>query len=67
MKEALKSLLTSDVVARAVKTFVQAFLAVLVAGVATVNSVEAGKALFVAALAAGISAVWNSVKNRYLN
>lgn len=51
-----------DILIRAVKTFVQAFLAVLVVGIVTVDSLEALKALAVAGLAAGISALQNFVK-----
>jgi hypothetical protein len=58
----MKSLLTNDVVVRAFKTFVQAFLATLAVGVATVSDFESAKALLVGALAAAISAVWNSLK-----
>lgn len=51
-----------DILVRAVKTFVQAFLAVIVAGLLTVDSIEALKALTVAGLAAGISAIQNWIK-----
>ncbi len=57
-----KSLINNDVVRRAVKTFIQAFLAVLVVGYVNVKDVESAKALGVAAVAAGISAVWNFIK-----
>lgn len=46
-------------VIRAFKTFVQAFLAVLLAGVVNVSSLSALKALAIAALAAGVSALTN--------
>lgn len=52
-----------DIVVRAIKTFVQAFLAVLVAGVATVDNLDALVALLVAGVAAGISALQNWVKS----
>lgn len=57
-----KSFVNSDIVRRAVKTFVQAFLAVIVVGYVNVKDVESAKALGVAAVAAGISAVWNFIK-----
>jgi len=46
---------------RAIKTFAQAFLAYLAAGVAGVINIDTLKALLVAALAAGISAGMNVV------
>lgn len=52
-----------DIAIRALKTFVQAFLAVLVAGVATVDNLDALVALLVAGLAAGISALQNWIKS----
>jgi hypothetical protein len=57
----MKNLLTNDVVVRAVKTFVQAFLATLAVSVATVQDVPTAKAALVGALAAAISAAWNSL------
>lgn len=60
--ERIKELLANDVLVRAAKTFVQAFLSVLALGFADVVDLESAQALFVAAGAAGISAAWNSVK-----
>ena len=57
-----KSLVNSDIVRRAVKTFVQAFVAVVVVGYVNVKDVESAKALAVAAVAAGVSAVWNFIR-----
>jgi hypothetical protein len=57
MKNLIDKLRDNDVVVRAVKTFVQSFAAVLLA---TDNPVS--KSAFVAAFAAAISAVWNSVR-----
>lgn len=57
----MKSLLTNDVVVRAFKTFVQAFLATLAVSVATVQDWPTAKAALVGALAAAFSAVWNSL------
>lgn len=51
-----------DILVRAVKTFVQAFLAVVLIGIASVNSVDSLKALAVAGVAAGISALQNWIK-----
>lgn len=44
---------------RALKTFLQAALAFAVAGLASVSTVPAAKALLIAAIAAGLSAVFN--------
>lgn len=55
------NLLSHDVVVRAIKTFVQAFLAVVAVGVVGVNDVNTAKALAVAGVSAGISAVWNFI------
>jgi len=44
---------------RALKTFVQAFAAVLAVSATTVVNLETGKAVLIAAVAAGISAVMN--------
>lgn len=57
----MKSLLTNDVVVRALKTFAQAFLATLAVSVATVQDFPTLKAAVVGAVAAGISAAWNSL------
>jgi hypothetical protein len=62
MKEAVKAFFSDDIVKRALKTFIQAFLATLAVGVATVNDFESAKALLVGALAAAISAAWNTLK-----
>lgn len=47
-------------VVRALKTFIQGFLGVILAGVVGVNGITALKALIVGAFAAGISAVVNA-------
>lgn len=62
MKDAVKAFFSNDIVQRALKTFVQAFLATLAVGVATVSDFESAKALLVGALAAAISAAWNTIK-----
>jgi hypothetical protein len=46
-------------IVRAIKTFLQAALAFVVAGLASVSTLPAGKALLIAAIAAGVSAVTN--------
>lgn len=51
----------NDVLVRSLKTFIQTFLAVVAVGATSVTDVATGKALVVAAVAAGISAVWNTV------
>ncbi len=51
----------SDITVRAIKTFVQAFLATVAVGVVGVNSIETAQALAIAGVAAGVSAVWNFV------
>jgi hypothetical protein len=48
-----------DILVRAIKTFVQAFLASL--AVANVTDMDTLKAAVVAGVAAGISAVWNTL------
>lgn len=57
MTSLLKRLWANNVVERAVKTFVQAFLATLL-----VSGTQFTRASLVAALSAGISAVWNALK-----
>lgn len=51
----------NDILVRAVKTFVQAFLATVAVGVTNVTSIDSAQALAIAGVAAGISAVWNFV------
>lgn len=51
--------MSNDIVVRAFKTFVQAFLATLAVSVTTVNDTNTGKAALIGAVAAGVSAVWN--------
>lgn len=51
----------NDIVVRAIKTFIQTFLATVAVGVTTVADVNGAKALVVAAVAAAISAVWNTI------
>lgn len=48
---------TRDLLERAVRTFVQAALAVAAADLAGLTSVDGAKALFISAVAAGLSAV----------
>lgn len=58
----IDKLAKNEIVVRAVKTFVQAFAAVVLVGYVQVKDIESAKALAVAAVAAGVSAVWNYVK-----
>lgn len=51
----------NDVLVRALKTFVQTFLATVAVGATNVTDIASAKALAVAAVAAAISAVWNFV------
>lgn len=54
----------NDILVRAIKTFVQAFLATLAVSVVTVNDWATLKAAVVAAVAAAISAAWNGIVSR---
>lgn len=51
----------NDVAERAVKTFIQTFLATVAVGVAGVIDWNTAKALLIAGLAAAISATWNAI------
>lgn len=51
----------NDIAVRAVKTFVQAFLATLGVAVVSVNDWPTAKAAVVGAVAAAISATWNAI------
>lgn len=51
-----------DILARALKTFVQAFLATLAVDVATVNDWKSARPVIIGAVAAGVSAVWNTLR-----
>lgn len=64
IRNAVAEFVASDVVRRAVKTFVQAVLGYVLVSYQSVNSVDALKALAVGAVSAGISAAWNSIRNR---
>ena len=52
-----------DILIRAAKTWVQAFLAFIATGLLDVTDMNALKALIAAGLAAGFSAVWNAFYN----
>ena len=52
-----------DIAVRAIKTFVQAFLATVAVGLATATTVDSLQVLAVAGLAAGISAVQNWIRD----
>lgn len=49
-----------DILIRAFKTFVQAFLAFIATGLLDVTDLNAVKGLIIGATAAAISAVWNA-------
>lgn len=51
----------NDIIVRALKTFVQAFLAAIAVSVTNVTNWDSAKAALFAAVAAGISAVWNVI------
>lgn len=51
-----------DIAVRALKTFIQAFFAALAVSVATVSNTDTAKMALVGAVAAGISALMNTVK-----
>jgi len=53
--------MNNDIVIRAVKTFIQAFLATLAVAVVTVSDWPTAKAAVVGAVAAAISATWNAI------
>lgn len=57
----MKNLLTNDIVVRALKTFVQTFVAVVAVGYTSVTDVATAKALVIGAAAAALSAVWNAI------
>ena len=57
----MNKVIVKDIAIRALKTFVQALLATFSLGLATANDATAIKALAVASLSAGISAVWNTI------
>ncbi len=52
---------SKDIAVRALKTFVQAFLAFTAAGVVGVVDWNTLKALLIGGVAAGISAAWNAL------
>jgi hypothetical protein len=52
-----------DIAVRAAKTWTQAFLAVITTGLLDITDTNALKALVVAGVASGISAVWNAFYN----
>lgn len=57
----LLNIKNNDILVRAFKTFVQAFVATLALTVVNVVNLETAKAAVIAAVAAGISAVMNFV------
>lgn len=67
VKDAVDKVLSNDIVVRASKTFTQTFSFTFLAGLAGVRNLDTGIALFVGAGAAGVSAVWNSLKEYKAN
>lgn len=57
LKNLASKVISNDIVVRASKTFVQAFIAVILVSDGAIN-----KSVLSAALASGLSAVWNSLK-----
>lgn len=53
--------MNNDIIVRAVKTFIQAFLATLAVAVVTVSDWPTARAAIVGAVAAAISATWNAI------
>ncbi len=51
-----------DIGVRALKTFIQAFLAVVLVGLADVHDMNKLKVLMIAGISAGISALMNLIK-----
>lgn len=64
MKDFLKSLAHNDLVNRAGHTFIQAFVAALLVSAVSVHDLSSAKAVLLAAVAAGISAVKTAVVSR---
>lgn len=54
-----------DIAVRALKTFVQAFLATLSVQVVAIKDWQTARPALVGAVAAGVSAVWNSLNELY--
>ena len=52
-----------EVLIRALKTFVQTFLATLAASVAGMVDIDTARVAVIAAAAAGLSAAWNAIVN----
>lgn len=52
--------MSNDIATRAIKTFIQTLLATLAVSVATVHDWNTLKAVVIGAVAAAISAVWNT-------
>ncbi len=53
----------SDILVRAIKTFIQGALSVIALNIVNVTSLDAAQALAVAALAGGISALQNFIRD----
>ena len=53
-----------DILERALKTFIQAFLATFAVSVESISDITTAKIAAISAIAAGISAVWNLLENK---
>lgn len=63
MVNRIKKFLKNDIVERCYKTFLQAFIGVVLTASATdFMKTDAVKTLLVAGIIAGVSAVWNTIK-----
>jgi len=59
----IKAIAKNDIVIRTTKTFVQAFLGVILAiNVADINGMDSIKTILISAFSAGICAIWNYLK-----
>ena len=59
----IKKLSKNDIVVRTTKTFIQAFLGVILAvNVANIDGIDSIKTILISALSAGVCAIWNYLK-----
>lgn len=60
MKKKIKAFIENDIVRRVAKTFVQAFLGVIVVvEIQDITSIDVVRTILIAGVSAGMSAVWN--------
>lgn len=50
-----------DILVRAIKTFVQAFLATITVQIVSIKDWNTARPVIIGAVAAGVSAIWNSL------